>query len=592
MNSALEPDSLRIKQASEAVNRLVAADPPPGLDSIHEAALECFEAGAPAEASKLLAHFAGHGILAPTITKTAWFIRFQSWLDAAKAEDLLAEKPQFTAGDTKTILSLAKRLRNASQFGLSRRLLARLAGEREDLLAEPAADAEAQTTFAILLLEKYTKVIQDLSLSTYKDLDLHPARSLAEAERLLGKIGLRKETCADPETLGQGGAVFKRRWELTGRLEHLQQSLAFYRRGWEARKSDNTRWDEDAYCGGNAAFVLDLLAQRIDGLDADQASTWRNEAKTIRETYVAELESRKSDSKWYFASLADGHFALDNYTQAGQYYAAASQAMEGDWERKTMFLQAVQLAGARGIPLTDPKVLAAIQPILGERTAAALAGFRPKTGLALSGGGFRAAFYHLGVLARLADIDALRHIETISTVSGGSIVGTHYFLKLKALIEKKGDDVAKEDYRQLVRELIDQFRAGVATNLRMRAFVSLRALWRMLFRLDYNRTLRLGELYDSTFYARILDKTATTLRDLIVSPTGATRAFSPRQDNWLRRAQVPILLINATRPRPLCRACSTRFHWLASMPSAMCSSLTAASMTTRVWIRCYRKAVR
>ncbi|MCP5188758.1 MAG: hypothetical protein H6991_13405, partial [Pseudomonadales bacterium] len=33
-----------------------------------------------------------------------------------------------------------------------------------------------------------------------------------------------------------------------------------------------------------------------------------------------------------------------------------------------------------------------------------------KLGLALSGGGFRAALFHIGVLARLAECDLLRHV--------------------------------------------------------------------------------------------------------------------------------------------------------------------------------------
>jgi NTE family protein len=43
-------------------------------------------------------------------------------------------------------------------------------------------------------------------------------------------------------------------------------------------------------------------------------------------------------------------------------------------------------------------------------------------GLALSGGGFRAAGFHLGVLARLAEDKRLEEVTFISTVSGGSLV--------------------------------------------------------------------------------------------------------------------------------------------------------------------------
>jgi len=42
-------------------------------------------------------------------------------------------------------------------------------------------------------------------------------------------------------------------------------------------------------------------------------------------------------------------------------------------------------------------------------------------GLALSGGGFRATVFHLGVLARLAEENRLEDVTFISTVSGGSL---------------------------------------------------------------------------------------------------------------------------------------------------------------------------
>ena len=45
-----------------------------------------------------------------------------------------------------------------------------------------------------------------------------------------------------------------------------------------------------------------------------------------------------------------------------------------------------------------------------------------RIGLALSGGGVRAAVFHLGVLKRLADEGLLESVSAISTVSGGSLV--------------------------------------------------------------------------------------------------------------------------------------------------------------------------
>lgn len=49
-------------------------------------------------------------------------------------------------------------------------------------------------------------------------------------------------------------------------------------------------------------------------------------------------------------------------------------------------------------------------------------------GLALSGGGYRAAAFHLGVFRKLNAIHLLDKIDVISTISGGSIIGAYYIL--------------------------------------------------------------------------------------------------------------------------------------------------------------------
>jgi NTE family protein len=45
--------------------------------------------------------------------------------------------------------------------------------------------------------------------------------------------------------------------------------------------------------------------------------------------------------------------------------------------------------------------------------------------LCLSGGGFRAALFHLGALRRLNELGILATVETIASVSGGSILAAH-----------------------------------------------------------------------------------------------------------------------------------------------------------------------
>lgn len=46
----------------------------------------------------------------------------------------------------------------------------------------------------------------------------------------------------------------------------------------------------------------------------------------------------------------------------------------------------------------------------------------------MSGGGFRATVYHLGALKKLKELGVLEHVDVISSVSGGSIVGACYGL--------------------------------------------------------------------------------------------------------------------------------------------------------------------
>jgi predicted acylesterase/phospholipase RssA len=54
--------------------------------------------------------------------------------------------------------------------------------------------------------------------------------------------------------------------------------------------------------------------------------------------------------------------------------------------------------------------------------------FMSDTGLALSGGGFRATLFHLGVVRYLRDSGAIHHIKDIAAVSGGSILAAHLVL--------------------------------------------------------------------------------------------------------------------------------------------------------------------
>jgi NTE family protein len=51
-----------------------------------------------------------------------------------------------------------------------------------------------------------------------------------------------------------------------------------------------------------------------------------------------------------------------------------------------------------------------------------------KIGLALSGGGYRAAAYHIGTLKKLHEMNILKNVDIISSISGGSITSAFYGL--------------------------------------------------------------------------------------------------------------------------------------------------------------------
>ncbi len=172
-----------------------------------------------------------------------------------------------------------------------------------------------------------------------------------------------------------------------------------------------------------------------------------------------------------------------------------------------------------------------------------------KWGLALSGGGFRAAFFHVGVLAQMADLGLLRRIEVISTVSGGSIIGALYYLHVKRLLEEKPDgDVTDQDYVDRVKEIEAQFLKAVQKNVRVRTFLNPLKNLRMMSP-RYSRSDRIGELYDEYFYRPIFNPTGNALvqmQELKIQPKQAPHPFDPDEHNGGRTAKVPILLINAT----------------------------------------------
>jgi len=410
---------------------------------------------------------------------------------------------------------------------------------------------------------EYVSLRQLYARSLYKDEDLVAPQKFEQAAKVLER-DCNLATSKDRETLGLAGAIYKRLWDHTGSRTHLEQSLRYYRKGFEDTD------DADGWLGVNTAFVLDFLGvqeRRAGGTDADRRAQARfDEANDVRRRVLAKLTTPPAAEKnpWYFhASVAEAHFGLGEFDKAEAALERAWTATK-TWrevhdqntnrraQRETTARQLAVIAHIRfdGADYDRARSVVAKAFDISDRAVRAL--FRGKIGLALSGGGFRASLFHIGVLAKLAELDLLRDLEVISCVSGGSIIGAHYYIELKKRLES--GQTTREDYIKLVREVEKKFRAGVRKNLRTRIAASPFAGFRMAFRSGYSRSDRIGELYQE----HLFDQTAEggkaaprTMSELLVDPHRfqpevASDKFHPKYDNWRLDAKVPMLVLNAT----------------------------------------------
>ncbi len=497
--------------------------------------------------------------------------------------------------DPEATKKLVKRLQGAFELGVARRLLDAV------LASEPRAVGQAELRGLCGHIHGklrstqrlWMELVQLRALCTYKDNEIAPERRFRAALAILESIGLRDKNCRNGETLGQGGAIYKRLWETGGELEHLHTALAFYHAAWERDPEKDMGWG-----GVNAAYCLDLLAFHARATAAREstehlaAPDWSEQASALRRELLERLPALAAGKPeiegayWYRATLAEVHFGLREYEKTGDWLSAARETSPApdEWELQTTTHQLAAIARLQGIlppaPQEAPeswdpawRALARLfdKEQVTQIVAVARHARRGKVGLALSGGGFRAALFHLGVLARLAECDVLPSVETLSTVSGGSIVGAHYYLELCRLLETHCDgDLGRRDYVELVRRVMDHFLEGVQQNLRTRALVDARANLRMLLPTGYSRSNRMGELYEQYLYARVPecrprpDLSAEEcgplpmrrLRDLLIYPALDCDAdgrpkkwdedFKPRSSNWRRLNRVPNLMINTT----------------------------------------------
>jgi predicted acylesterase/phospholipase RssA len=443
---------------------------------------------------------------------------------------------------------IAEALKKIKKFGLARKLLARA---RVDPL--PCENQE----FVV-------KLGQQHALCTYKDPDLPADFRFDRAVEILKQVS-NLETTRNPETLGIAGAIFKNKWEAFAQKGDLERSLAYYLRGYNFGDQEDY-----GYTGINAAYVLDLLAAqesvgaRAVGAVADSAVAKAEQARKIREDLLVRLPAMLQDkseewlkSKWWFlVTVAEAAFGAERYVLAREYLERAMALQDvAEWEYESTARQLASLARIhwdRATPNTifeESEPWKVVKEFLGDRAAGVRSAFIGKVGLALSGGGFRAALFHIGVLARLAELDVLRNVEFLSCVSGGSIVGAHYYLEIKKLLtEKKDLDIERRHYIEIVERVERDFLAGVQRNIRCRVAANPLTNLKMAFSGNYSRTMAAGDLFESEIYSRVKDSGGKEryMDELLIVPNNEVSNFEPKYHNWRRSAKVPVLILNGT----------------------------------------------
>jgi predicted acylesterase/phospholipase RssA len=512
--------------------------------------------------------------------------------DEHKAVRILGNKAA-TPGE---MFRLGKTLANYNRFGPARMLMDRALRE-----SNPTDHSEI-----------YPQVFQKYAVYTYKDPDLPVAWRLDRALKILKDSKGARDllTTEDQETLGIAGAIYKRKWEIDGQRQHLERALSYYLKGYAQgapadSRSDilgylqknpdaNLRADDDrGYNGINAAFILDLLAYQEEEeaknakVPSDTAERRREHARRIREEIVRSVPplTQKYDwlkgEWWFYATVGEAFFGLGDYKTALDWLVTrptAAGLLAPEWEYESTARQLTRLAllkhesGLSEEQFEQTSTGHALKAFLKDDEKKLRSAFRGKFGLALSGGGFRASLYHIGVLAKLAELDALRHVEALSCVSGGSIVGAYYYLELRRLYHtRKDEEIKRQDYVDIVKNIEKHFLEGVQRNIRTRILAEFTTNVKLLFWPGYSRTKRVGELYERELFSRVEDegwfdgprwlptmlakwlgfnRTSRYLTDLYIHPCIAAgerdEHFYPKHENWKRKNKIPTLILNAT----------------------------------------------
>lgn len=490
-----------------------------------------------------------------------------------RADEILSKEASFSIEE---VIELAKTAAQNDLFFYARNLLRKLIDSKE----YKATKRDKQN------LAKY--YYKDPSLSS--DYKFEKALSNLDEHKDISKL-------TECETAGLIGAIYKRKWYYDRDILNLEISKKFYEKGtsiWRVNKNDlecsSKQLNDFAYCATNLAFINELLAHEKCKLSKEikdaalltEAESLINDALTIRteiieslansaitdldnnllefKAKVRNLAEDDSDLQFDYATLIESLLGINDYAKASQIILKYNSILESqNWKKRTtieqlhmLFDLKMELSKFRtSMKLNaeneyDSEKYNQCLGLLYNKKESQIPTKQTKTGIALSGGGFRASYFHIGVLAALAENDKLKDIEVISCVSGGSILGAFYYLELRNLLQREEESqLSSSSYITLIENMIPKFHNGVQNNLRMKWFTNPISNIKIAALNTYSRTNRMAELYDKYFYSTLTQTTKIPLKDTTIAPKGID-GFTIQNSNYERAYKVPQLILNTT----------------------------------------------
>lgn len=425
------------------------------------------------------------------------------------------------------------------------------------------------------------KVVRLLTECKYQDKELSSKVRFKSAENLLNSIKNIdiKSKKQNPEWSCLMGAIYKRKYQLNKHIDDLFSAIKYYNNAIK----DIDKTEDDGYGAVNSIFLYKtLLHEYRDALSKYDIQRYEKYIRLIRKNALEHLdaiyENGNKKDVWIDRTYAELYFSNEKYDKAKSYLIddkddtnLNEKALRIYQPKNKNTKEARKRALKINTSITRDKLITIEQIIRlyklqtndsKQEEMGFLKDFFEnfvdtkkvkyivqniligKLGLALSGGGFRASLFHLGVFARLAELDMLRHVDMISAVSGGSIVAMHYYLKLQDLLQTEANyDIEKEKYIELVQDLQKEFLKGIQTNIRMQAFQQFNPC-------NETATQRLGKLYQKELYDKATNScTPRAMNKLYIYPKlndKRVKNFNPHFNNVELRSKVPILVINST----------------------------------------------